>query len=469
MPNNSALRGQLLRHYHDELGHYGTYRMLAHLKESYFWPKMSFSVQNHVSTCPQCQLVKATTQKRSGLMSPLPVPKRPWEMFSMDLIVQLPDSNGYDAIVVFVCLYSKMVHVVPTRTTVTAAQLARIYLHEVYRLHGVSKVCVSDRDSKFTSAFWQAFHALLGTKLNISSAYHPQTDGQTERMNITLEHIIRAYCYERHDLWAEYLDAAEFAMNLHKSASTQFSPFQVVYGFNPETFASLAADTPRGDTYDLLAERENIAKQVEINLREAKIFQKHYADKRVQDGELELGDRVAIDTVGLTLRGQRSKAWKQRYMGPYAIVEKVNPLVYKLALPSALKAVHPTFHISKLRLWRDDKVYPDRVVAEAAAAVAADVAKGSFQVESISAVRIGRRPSPDVPACYKYGDALLFLVHWTGYTQQEDSWEPLRLMQSLAALDDFFKTEVWTTFKATSTYKAFYKSNPARCPKPSTC
>ena len=226
----------------------------------------------------------------------------------MDLIVQLPDSNGYDAIVVFVCLYSKMVHVVPTRTTVIAAQLARIYLHEVYRLHGVSKVCVSDRDSKFTSAFWQAFHALLGTKLNISSAYHPQTDGQTERMNKTLEQIIRAYCYERHDLWAEYLDAAEFAMNLHKSASTQFSPFEVVYGFNPETFASLAADTPRGDTYDLLAERENIAKQVEINLREAKIFQKHYADKRVQDGELELGDRVAIDTVGLTLHDQRSKA-----------------------------------------------------------------------------------------------------------------------------------------------------------------
>ena len=234
VPNNSALRGQLLRHYHDELGHYGTYRMLAHLKESYFWPKMSFSVENHVSTCPQCQLVKATTQKRSGLMSPLPVPKRPWEMFNMDLIVPLPDSNGYDAIVVFVCLYSKMVHVVPTRTTVTAAQLAIIYLHEVYRLHGVSKVCVSDRDSKFTSAFWQAFHALLGTKLNISSAYHPQTDGQTERMNITLEHIIRAYFYERHDLWAEYLDAAEFAMNLHKSASTQFSPFQVVYGFNPK-------------------------------------------------------------------------------------------------------------------------------------------------------------------------------------------------------------------------------------------
>ena len=151
-----------------------------------------------------------------------------------------------------------------------------------------------------------------------------------------------------------------------------------------------------------------MTKQVDINLREAKIFQKHYADKRVQDGELELGDRVAIDTVGLTLRGQRSKAWKQRYMGPYAIVEKVDPLVYKLALPSALKAVHPTFHISKLRLWRDD----NRVVAQAAAAVAANVAKGSFQVEFISAVRIGRRPSLDVPACYNM--AMPYYSWYTG-------------------------------------------------------
>jgi hypothetical protein len=183
IPAVPAIKKRLLEHFHDELGHYGIVRLEAHIRQFYSWPGMTRAVSQFCRTCPTCQQTKHSNTQPSGLLSPMPVPSRPWEMVGMDFIVQLPHSNGYDAIITFTCLFSKQVHCVPTTTKVTAKQCAKLYLSHVYKLHGLSRVFTCDRDSKFTSDFWGAFTTLMGTKLNMSNAYPAQTDGQSERTN----------------------------------------------------------------------------------------------------------------------------------------------------------------------------------------------------------------------------------------------------------------------------------------------
>ena len=262
-------------------------------------------------------------------------------------------------------------------------------MHEVYRHHGLSKVIVSDRDSKFTSEFWTAVHKTMGTRLNISTSYHPQTDGQSERTNRTLEHELRVYAFQHHTDWSKYLDIAEFNINIHVNASTGFSPFQTVYGFTPDTYGSLVLQTKQGPAYDWLKDRADIQKLVSTNLVEAKLFQEHYANKRVREAELHVGDRVAIRTEGLRLQGQPSSILRQRYIGPFEVIEKFSPLVYKLKLPKAYSRIHHVFHISKLRLyWRDDRKYPERFVSEAVSEQHADIAQGETLIDSILDVKI---------------------------------------------------------------------------------
>jgi hypothetical protein len=378
----------------------------------------------------------------------------------MDMITQLPDSNGFDCIVTFTDLYSKMVHCVPTVTTVTAEQLARIYLNHVYKLHGLTRVIVSDRDSKFTSEFWTSVFALLGTKLNISTAFHPQTDGQSERTNRTTEQVLRAYCHQQHARWVDYLDIAEFSINIHKNASTQFCPFETVYGFVPDTIGSLAVGTSAPETW--LQKRSDIQKLVSINMSEAKLFQQHYANKRVRDAEFHLREgetlRVGIDTHGLMLQGQPSHAFKQRFIGPYEIVEKLSPQVYRLKLPDALKQVHPTFHISKLRLWKDS-IDPERYVSEALAGHHADLARGELLIDNVYDVKLA--PHKD----YKHGDALQFHVHWHGFDKSEDTWEPYKYLKDVKNLDDFFASTTWITFRSSSDYQDFARKYRSRCPE----
>ena len=159
--------------------------MLATLKRYFWWPRVGRQVERYVLSCPTCQLMKPTPID-TELYRHNP-PQRPWDVVSMDLIVSLPFSKGYDSVLVFVDRFSKMVHLVPTVQTVTAEEVAMIYLNSVFKLHGLSSKLISDRDPRFTSKFWQTLFKELGTSLNLSTGYHPQTDGQTERLNQVLE------------------------------------------------------------------------------------------------------------------------------------------------------------------------------------------------------------------------------------------------------------------------------------------
>ena len=233
LPADAALKTRLLQECHDAPsgGHLGKAKTIEQVKRRFYWPRMDAEIAQYVTSCDSCQRNKPSQQAKIGLLQPLPVPERPWQWVSLDLITQLPRSRaGHDAIVVFVDKLTKMVHYVPTTTNVTAPQLATIFVREVCRLHGVPDAILSDRDPRFTAHFWRALWKQLGTTLTMSTAYHPQTDGQTERANRTLEEMLRHYVDWRQHDWDEYLSVLELAFNNAQQASTGFSPFFLNYG-----------------------------------------------------------------------------------------------------------------------------------------------------------------------------------------------------------------------------------------------
>ena len=187
-----------------------------------------------VQACDICQRNKASTHKPHGLLQPLPIPEKKWTSVSMDFIVQLPKTAaGRDAIVVFVDRLTKMAHFVAINTTITAIELADVFVDNVVRLHGVPTSIISDRDSKFTSAFWAQMCQRLGIKQGMSSAIHPQTDGQTEKMNKVLEDLLRHYVSDKHDNWDKLLACAEFAVNNSHNESVGNTPFFLNYFDHP--------------------------------------------------------------------------------------------------------------------------------------------------------------------------------------------------------------------------------------------
>ena len=183
-------------------------------------------VKEFVASCDSCQRNKASNRVPSGLLQPLPISKKNWDEISMDLIVQLPKTkNGNDVIVVFVDRMSKMVHFQVTKSNTTAPDIVGIFFNPVLRLHSMPSVIISDRDTKFTSLFWKALFKCMDTKLALSIAFHPETDGQIERNNRMLEQMLRNYVNYQQNDWDQHLAAAEFAYNNSKQALIGMTPF----------------------------------------------------------------------------------------------------------------------------------------------------------------------------------------------------------------------------------------------------
>jgi len=216
VPDDRSLRSEVLNEAHDvrTSGHFGTAKTIAVLNRDYYWPGLAKEVKEYIKSCLTCATTKSSNQRPAGLLQPLPIPSRRWEQVTFDLITALPKTKRkHTAIAVWVDKLSKMVHLAPCTTEVTAVDLADLFYREIVRYHGVLVSIVSDRDPRFTANFWQALWALLGTKLKMSTAYHPQSDGQTENTNKTLENMLRAYVNNSLSDWDDYLVSAEIAIN----------------------------------------------------------------------------------------------------------------------------------------------------------------------------------------------------------------------------------------------------------------
>ena len=233
IPNNEGIKRQLLEEAHQTPYsiHPGATKMYQDLKKQFWWPGIKHDVIAFIEKCLTCQQVKAEHQRPAGLLQPLEIPEWKWDQVTMDFVSGLPRTQkGHDSVWVIVDRLTKVAHFLPVRMTYTLDKLAEIYIQEIVRLHGVPISIVSDRDSRFTSKFWKSLQNALGTRLKFSTAFHPQTDGQSERTIQILEDMLRACILDFQGSWSKFLPLVEFAYNNSYQATIGMAPYEALYG-----------------------------------------------------------------------------------------------------------------------------------------------------------------------------------------------------------------------------------------------
>ncbi|KAL0546479.1 hypothetical protein IC582_016389 [Cucumis melo] len=365
VPSDSAVKTELLSEAHSSpfSMHPGSTKMYHDLKRVYWWRKMKREVAEFVSRCLVCQQVKAPRQKPAGLLQPLSIPEWKWENVSMDFITGLPRTlRGFTVIWVVVDRLTKSAHFVPGKSTYTASKWAQLYMSEIVRLHGVPVLIVSDRDARFTSKFWKGLQTAMGTRLDFSTAFHPQIDGQTERLNQVLEDMLRACALEFPGSWDSHLHLMEFAYNNSYQATIGMTPFEALYGKccrSTVCWGEVGEQRLMGP--ELVQSTNEAIQKIRSRMHTAQSRQKSYADVRRKDLEFEVGDKVFLKVAPMrgVLRFERRGKLSPRFVGPFEILERIGPVAYRLALSPSLSTVHDVFHVSMLRKYVPD---PSHVV-----------------------------------------------------------------------------------------------------------
>ncbi|KAD4180427.1 hypothetical protein E3N88_29018 [Mikania micrantha] len=333
--------------------HPGADKMYQDLRSFYWWPGMKKDIATYVGKCITCAKVKAEHQKPSGLLEQPEIPQWKWEQIAMDFITKLPrTSSGHDSIWVIIDRLTKSVHFLPIRETYKMEKLARLYIDEIVVRHGVPLSIISDRDSRFTSRFWQSLQQSLRTSVNLSTAYHPQTDGQSERTIQTLEDMLRTCILDFGGSWDTHLPLIEFSYNNSYHSSIGCAPFEALYGRkcrSPICWTEVGDNRITGP--ELIQETTDKIAQIQQRLQSTRSRQKSYADKRRKPLEFDVGDRVMLKVSpwkGVVRFGAKGKL-APRYVGPFQITQRIGPVAYRLRLPDELSGVHDVFHVSNLK------------------------------------------------------------------------------------------------------------------------
>ncbi|KAL0561346.1 hypothetical protein IC582_001771 [Cucumis melo] len=416
VPEDTAVKTELLTEAHSSpfTMHPGSTKMYQDLRSVYWWRGMKREVADFVSRCLVCQQVKAPRQHPAGLLQPLSVPGWKWESVSMDFITGLPKTlKGYTVIWVVADRLTKSAHFVPGKSTYTASKWGQLYMTEIVRLHGVPVSIISDRDARFTSKFWKGLQLALGTRLDFSTAFHPQTDCQTERLNQILEDMLRACVLEFSGSWDSHLHLMEFAYNNSYQATVGMAPFEALYG---KCCRSLVCWGEVGEQRMLgleLVQTTNAAIQkIRARMLKAQSRQKSYADVRRKDLEFEVGDMVFLKVAPMkgVLRFAKKGKLSPRFVGPFEILERIGPVAYRLALPPSFAAVHDVFHISMLRKYVAD---PTHVVDFEPLQFSENLSYEEQPVE-VLAREVKKLRSREIP---------LVKILWQNHGVEEATWE----------------------------------------------
>ena len=403
-------------------GHMGINKTLARLGENFVWTGMRADVHNFVAACIDCQHSKYEARKPAGLLCPLPVPHAPWEDLSLDFIVGLPSYLGHTTILVVVDRFSKGVHLGMLQPNYTAHKVTTLFMEITGKIHGMPKSLVSDRDPLFISRFWQELFKLNGTKLRMSSSYHPQSDGQTEVINRVIEQFLRAFVHTKPATWGKFLMWAEWSYNTSIHSGTGKTPFEITFGKPPPSIPQYLQGSSTIDAVDdFMGNRELMLNSLRKKLLKAQETMKNFADTHRRDANFQVGDWVMVKLRPhrqITAKDAPYSKLAKRFFGPFQIIAQIGKVAFKLKLPDESR-IHPVFHCSILKPFHGDA--------------------NNIRVPDIPAVRI-QDPQPLVIFNTRWteGDAprLEALVQWEGLTPDDSTWEDWEQLKEKYHLED---------------------------------
>jgi hypothetical protein len=328
----------------------------------------------------------------------------------MDFIDELPLSEGFDVILVVVDRFTKYAHFVPLRHPYSAPKVARVFVDSVVKLHGMPHSITSDRDPIFTSNFWKLLFKSLGTKLQFTTAYHPQTDGQSERVNPCLEMFLRCMVQENPKQWRTWLPLAEFWYNSTFHTALGCSPFKAMYGHEPNLGAlpAVEADSP---VAGVLQDRALQIETIKQHLTTAQNRMKIYADSKRSERVFQVGDKVLLKLQPYAQKTVVNRPYPKlayKYFGPFTVLERIGQVAYRLELPPSSQ-VHNVFHVSQIKDYRSDY---SPVFAELPKTPALDTEDTA--PEKILDRRLVKRGHNALPQV---------LIKWTNLPEDAATWE----------------------------------------------
>ena len=456
IPNFDAAKKPLLQEAHDALaaGHRGAMATHHRLARHYYWQKMYDDIVTYCRECPVCQQCKNVTLRPAGLLQPLPVPSDVGDSISIDFVTKLPKTKrGHTGFLTIVDRLTKYIVLVPIRTRadhsvamahesrplettdeIPAAEVTFQLLFDHWIKHfGVPRSIVSDRDTQFMSKFWKAAHDTWGTKLLMTTAYHPEGDGQTERTHRTVEEVLRTLTVDEQDKWDRWLSHATIAVNTARSATTGHTPHYAVYGKEMRTpMSTLTDQLPTApNAVAMVKDYDERIRELREQMLSAQQKQKLYADQKRRAEKFAVNDWVYVTTDKLRAPSDKSSKLKYKYAGPYRIVKQINEVTFELRLHENQSHKQPSssFHVSKLRRFyprlhrfaddRDDDV-----------PLAPDIDGDGDEEYEVAEVLDKKR----VGALVKY------LIRWKGYSRYHDTWEPISHLQNAQELIDAFNS-----------------------------
>ncbi|QRV99116.1 Reverse transcriptase (RNA-dependent DNA polymerase) [Ceratobasidium sp. AG-Ba] len=425
-----SVREIVITHAHSILAHLGTRKTLSWLRTQVWWKTMVKDVRDYCESCHTCAVSKTSTQKPLGLLQAMPVPSYLWQSIGVDFVGPLPESETrygkFDMITTVIDNLSRMVHLIPTKQEYTARDVAEIVFEHVYKLHGMPEKIISDRDSLFTSTFWEKLSELTKIELKRSSAYHPQTDGMTERVQRTYSGLLRTCAGRMQKDWAKHLPAIEFAINSARSEATGLSPFYLNYGRTP----SLMVHDTNSKFPGVREHIERIKMAIMAGhdaVIDARAKMTRQANTHRRPAEIKEGNLVYVSTKNMRIPKGQARKLAPKYVGPYKVLRVLTRgASYEIELPKEIKArgIHPVFHASLLRVHvpSDDRRFPGREFNQI---VGLGDAPQEWAVERVLTHK-GK------------GRKAIFKLAWkTG----DETWEPYRAVRHLEALKAYCEAQ----------------------------
>jgi len=435
VPNYEPLRTAIVQELHDSVltGHPGKNGTIAVVSRDFFWPNLQATVKQFVRNCGVCGRTKVWRDRKHGLLRPLPVPEQQWQEISVDFVGPLPMSNGFDTIAVFTDRLSKGVLLVPCHSTITSEGFARLFISSYYGLHGLSRAMVSDRGPQFIGQAWKTICKLLRIERRLSTAFHPQTDGSTERTNIEVEVLLTQWVNTAQDDWSEWLSVVQLALNGRDSTTTGVSPFLLSHGYPLRTVDPLTdvvmpvrAKSPIQKGEAIVARIKAITEWAQSSMAKAQQDQETQANRlRNVAPAYQVGDKVYLSLRNIRT-DKPSKKLNAR-AAKFTVLEVISPSAYRLNTPPG---IHNVFNVDLLRPAANDPL-PSQVVDDPQPpAILVDDTE-EWLVESILGERQRKLPGRGSRTRLEYS------VKWVGYAVP--TWEPALALEDTEALDVYLK------------------------------